>query len=160
MRSTAFYLILLLFIGFPVLGEGTRSTESGSVPAIKQSPSDSQSKVKTIIVAELVRRMTEAPDSLVIVDLRTDREREIGTIPGNRSIKMEAIGSDSVKASLPHDKLIVLYCSHGFRSANASRTLTEAGFNTASLVDGFGGWQHYLEEHPSVMEELKGSSGE
>jgi rhodanese-related sulfurtransferase len=108
----------------------------------------------SITAEDLAHRMLESPDSVLVVDLRTDDEREIGTIPGNRSIKMDEIFTDAAIESLPRDRTIVLYCSMGSRSAIAWLALRSLGFDVYSLEDGFRGWKRYLIAEPETGAKL------
>jgi rhodanese-related sulfurtransferase len=77
--------------------------------------------------------------SLVLIDVRTDREVERGLIPGALHIplhmlpaRLEEIGQDGP---------VVIYCQSGARSAQASAFLADNGWGQVyNLAGGFSTW--------------------
>ena len=96
--------------------------------------------VREIGVAE-ARRVFDADDGTVFIDVREAEEVARGAIPGSLAIP-RGILEGHVEDWLPEkDQPIVCYCSAGSRSALAARTLLEMGYeNVKSLEGGFGAW--------------------
>ena len=158
MQTPVFLLVLLLYTGCAHTGEVAPPPHQTDTEPLHHFTAEPRSAPPSITAAELAGKMIATPDSLVIIDLRNHAEQRIGTIPRSRSVTMEKVVSDEVIDSLPRDLPIILYCSHGFRSQMAARSLCEEGFQAFSLVDGYAGWQTYMKDHPEVKEQLEGNS--
>lgn len=77
--------------------------------------------------------------SLVLIDVRTDREVERGRIPGALHIPLHMLPArlEEIGRSCP----VVIYCQSGARSAQASSFLADNGWGQIyNLAGGFGGW--------------------
>ncbi len=77
--------------------------------------------------------------SLVLVDVRTDREVERGLIPGALHIPLHMLPSRMQE--IEHGCPVVFYCQSGARSAQASHFLADNGWEQVyNLAGGFSGW--------------------
>jgi rhodanese-related sulfurtransferase len=77
--------------------------------------------------------------SLVLIDVRTDREVERGLIPGALHIPLHLLPSrmEGIGRGCP----VVFYCQSGARSAQASHFLADNGWEQVyNLAGGFSGW--------------------
>lgn len=84
----------------------------------------------------LIKRDGVAP---VLLDVREVDELAICQLPNNTHIPLGQL-SQRV-AELPNDRLIVVYCHHGGRSARAAQWLAQNGFSeVANLVGGIDAW--------------------
>ncbi|MBT9385742.1 rhodanese-like domain-containing protein [Pseudooceanicola sp. CBS1P-1] len=108
--------------------------------------SDARARITEIGTAELIACHGD-PD-LVIVDIRDIRERQrSGFIPGSVHAPRGML-EFWVDPESPYyrevfgqaGKRYVLHCASGWRSALATRTLQEMGFEAAHLKDGFSDW--------------------
>lgn len=101
----------------------------------------------------------------VLVDVRSDVEREwVGFVPGAiplawkqwPGMAMNPQFDDSLRASIPTGKKVVLLCRSGVRSIAAARRATELGLAAYNILEGFegnpddhahrgntGGWRHH-----------------
>lgn len=101
----------------------------------------------------------------VLVDVRSDAEREwVGFVPGAiplawkqwPGMAMNPQFDDSLRASIPTGKKVVLLCRSGVRSIAAARRATEIGLAAYNILEGFegnpdghahrgntGGWRHH-----------------
>jgi hydroxyacylglutathione hydrolase len=94
--------------------------------------------VAQISVSELAARI-EAGD-VTVVDVRGRAEWEGGRLPGVENIPVGHL-ADRID-DLPRDRLLVLHCQGGGRSAIAASVLRANGFdNVANLTGGFGEWE-------------------
>jgi molybdopterin/thiamine biosynthesis adenylyltransferase/rhodanese-related sulfurtransferase len=97
----------------------------------------------------------DAPEQLVIVDVREQSEWEQGHIPGAIHVPRSYLESRFEGFVPERDKRIVLYCASGQRSALAADTLEEQlGYeNVASMSGGFTLWKDrgYPFERPAVL---------
>ncbi len=83
-----------------------------------------------------------ADTSVVVLDVRTAAEFAEGHI--ERAIQIDQGQSDfveKVKATLPIDKAIAVYCRSGRRSANAAGRLADVGYKCVNLKGGIMAWQ-------------------
>src|SRR5512141_1567993 len=77
--------------------------------------------------------------SLVLIDVRTDREVERGLIPGALHIPLHMLPArlEEIQPGCP----VVIYCQSGMRSAQASNFLADNGWEQVyNLAGGFGNW--------------------
>ncbi|OEU68226.1 MAG: rhodanese [Desulfovibrio sp. S3730MH75] len=82
---------------------------------------------------------------VVIIDARSDSDFAMGHVPGAMNVPSWAIGAelDGLIASVPKDKMIIVYCdglSCG-KSKIVARKLAEKGFSKLAVYpDGLDGW--------------------
>ena len=88
-----------------------------------------------------VKFMQENSENFVLIDVREDREWVAGHIKGAMHLGKGIIERDIGNAVESKDKMIVLYCQGGFRSALAGENLIKMGYaNVLSMSGGFGDW--------------------
>ena len=80
-----------------------------------------------------------------LLDVRTDEERAICTLPAAIHIPMNLIPLR--QNELPDDDLpIVVYCHHGIRSLHSAMYLEDAGFeNLYNLQGGIDAWAEQID---------------
>jgi molybdopterin/thiamine biosynthesis adenylyltransferase/rhodanese-related sulfurtransferase len=99
--------------------------------------------VPTISVHELKRKM-EAHESFELIDVRETFEYEIARIDGAKLIPLGEIADRT--AELPRERLIVVHCHSGQRSAQAVRLLHDRGFaNVYNLEGGIDAWSDQID---------------
>ena len=89
--------------------------------------------------------------SVIILDVRTADEYAEGHISG--AILIDQNKSDFVelvKAKLPTEKIIAVYCRSGRRSANAASLLAKEGYKLVNLKGGILAW---IKENQPVTKE-------
>ena len=103
---------------------------------------DAKTRIKEIDIDEY-RRMKQAGESHMLVDVREDSEWSAGHAAGSVHLGKGIIERD-IEAKVPdkHTKL-VLYCGGGFRSALAADNLQKMGYTNAISLDG--GWRAYTQ---------------
>lgn len=74
-------------------------------------------------------------DNTIILDIREDIEREVGSIPNSMTIPLGQLRHRLNE--LDKDKLIIPYCSIGLRGYIADRILRQKGFKSKNLAGGF-----------------------
>lgn len=89
----------------------------------------------TITPAEL-RELLDSGQQLALIDVREPAEWQINHIEGARLVPQSTIATGEALASLPQDRMSVLYCKTGVRSAQALATLKKAGFADAVHLQG------------------------
>lgn len=89
----------------------------------------------TITPHEL-RALLDSGTKLALIDVREPVEWEINHIDGAQLIPQSSIDSGEGLAKLPHDRMPVLYCKTGVRSAEALAAVKKAGFSDAVHLQG------------------------
>ena len=89
----------------------------------------------TITPREL-RELLDSGKKLALIDVREAAEWDIVHIDGAELIPQSLISSGEGLAKLPHDRMPVLYCKTGARSAQALAALKKAGFSDAVHLQG------------------------
>ena len=81
-------------------------------------------------------------DNLTLLDVRTTPEYKAGHIPGTKWIDWFSPKFADEVAKLDKDKVYLVYCAGGVRSARACKKMSEMGFKyTVDLAPGFNGWK-------------------
>jgi rhodanese-related sulfurtransferase len=79
----------------------------------------------------------------LILDVRTPGEFESGHIPTAENLPVSTIAENPPE--VPADRLIVVYCRSGNRSARAARILQEQGYSRVVDFGGIYRWQGRLD---------------
>ena len=95
--------------------------------------------------AELQRWRQEGK-AFLLLDVRTDEETAVCTLPGAVHIPMNLIPLRSNE--LPDGLPIVVYCHHGIRSLHTAMYLADAGFEGLyNLQGGIDAWAAQVDEN-------------
>ncbi len=95
--------------------------------------SDSETPLE-ITVAETRRLLDEAPDEVLLIDVREPFERDICKIAEAEPIPMRQIPESLT--TLPRDRHLLIHCHHGGRSLRVTQYLRANGFDRVSNVAG------------------------
>jgi adenylyltransferase/sulfurtransferase len=99
----------------------------------------------TVTPREL-RDLIDSGQKLALIDVREPVEWEINHIEGAELIPKSTLESGAGLAKLPQDRIPVLYCKTGVRSAEALLALKKAGFSDAlHLQGGITAWAKQFE---------------
>ncbi|MCX2711244.1 adenylyltransferase/sulfurtransferase MoeZ [Mycolicibacterium sp. J2] len=99
----------------------------------------------TVTPLEL-RELLDSGKPVALIDVREPVEWEINHIEGAELIPKSALEAGSGLAQLPQDRVPVLYCKTGIRSAEALAAVKKAGFADAlHLQGGIVAWAKQLE---------------
>ena len=108
---------------------------------------EAQRDAVPVITATELKRKLDAKEDFLFVDVREPYERDIAQIPGAKLIPLGELPSRMSELDSAQD--IVLLCKNGARSAQAVRSLQEAGFaRLANVAGGLDAWS--AEVDPSV----------
>jgi phage shock protein E len=78
----------------------------------------------------------------VVLDVRTKKEFEAGHIPGAINVDVTAPDFAEKAAALDKNKVYLVHCAAGRRSASACEQMTKLGFTKlVDLTPGFRGWE-------------------
>ena len=95
--------------------------------------------------AEL-QRWRQDGKAFLLLDVRTDEETAVCTLPDSVHIPMNLIPLRSNE--LPDGLPIVVYCHHGIRSLHTAMYLADAGFETLyNLQGGIDAWAAQRDEN-------------
>jgi rhodanese-related sulfurtransferase len=125
------------------------------------------------ISIEDFKKLVEAQDMYILLDVRSESEHDFGYIPGSVNIprgllefwiEKEAFWEDEGMYSPLKEDILVVYCKSGKRSALSTKTLKQLGFDKVySLDGGFDAWKaafpdEVLDNQPII--EVPGNTGE
>lgn len=111
---------------------------------LSQAASDAAQE-STVTPHEL-RDLLDSGKKVALIDVREPVEWEINHITGAELVPKSVIESGEGLAKLPQDRIPVLYCKTGVRSAEALAVLKKAGFSDAlHLQGGIVAWARQLE---------------
>ena len=99
---------------------------------------DAKTRVRQIDITGY-RKMVEAGESFVLVDVREDNEWSAGHAKGAIHLGKGIIERDVEKTVPDKSTTLVLYCGGGFRSALAGDALQRMGYANVISLDG--GWR-------------------
>lgn len=98
--------------------------------------------VRVVAPEEAAATIADAPDDLVILDVRTQEEFDEGHLEG--AVMLDFYRDDFAEelATFDRDVPYVLYCRSGSRSAQARQLMEDLGFTSVEDIDGgIVGWQ-------------------
>jgi rhodanese-related sulfurtransferase len=94
----------------------------------------------TRVSATTLAEELASPVPLVVIDVRTDRERREKYIEGSLHFPLNQI-RDRV-GQVPRNQKIVVHCAGGYRSSTAASILKQVGISDVSdLLGGIAGWE-------------------
>jgi rhodanese-related sulfurtransferase len=142
--------LVLLFLAALILGvfalaacnsrESAKSINSVATPSTSPAPPNPSDNARRIKAAELHQLWEQG--KVLVVDTRTEPAYKESHIKG--AILIPAAEVATKTAELPHDKMIVTYCTwpSEHTSAGAVLTLNAKGFNNAAaLLGGLDAWK-------------------
>lgn len=113
------------------------------MPEFQQLVNEAKKEIEEIRAEEL-KKMQQAKEDFILVDVREREEIAKGTIPGAVAMPCGILEVNLDQITTDKDKKVVLYCGGGSRSALAAWMLKKMGFkNVISLAGGYRGWTQY-----------------
>ena len=79
-----------------------------------------------------------AGGEIQLIDVRETHEHEAGRIAGDRLIELSRLSSEAT--TIDRDKPVVFYCRSGARSAMATQSFAEAGYDAHNMAGGLLDW--------------------
>jgi len=102
---------------------------------------DAKSRIRQIDIAGY-KKMLEAGDQHILIDVREDREWDAGHAAGAVHLGRGILERDIEKQVPDKNATLVLYCGGGFRSALSADNLRQMGYaNPVSLDGGWKAWK-------------------
>jgi len=116
--------------------------ETPQGPAFKIDNPNEPAKVQPLSVRELKQKL-DAGDALTLLDVRTQGERDIASIPGSELLTPEVAAK--VEAQDRND-VLVFYCHHGMRSRQAAEQFLREGFkHVYNVTGGIDAWSQEVD---------------
>ena len=112
--------------GFSWIGSQTHFLPGSSGPGL----------IKNINATEFKEIRAAHKENIIVLDVRTDREREGGIIEGSLGIDIYESDFQSRLEELPRDQPVLIYCATGRRSLTAMRTMNSMGFEEVYNLEG------------------------
>ncbi len=104
------------------------------------APSSKPGLVRGVNVEEFEKLWQDKKN--VVLDVRTKKEFDNGHIPGAMNLDINAADFDQKIGELQKDKVYLVHCTAGVRSARACDKMSRLGFsNLIDLAPGFKGWE-------------------
>lgn len=111
-----------------------------ALPEFKQLVDEAKKQIQEVDVAEL-KRMQQAKEDFLLIDVREKEEAVRGMIPGAVHLSRGMLEVNIDQVTTDKNKKIVLYCGGGSRSALAAVNLKKMGFKSPiSLAGGWKAW--------------------
>ena len=85
-------------------------------------------------------KKTKAGLNVIMLDVRSIKERKENSIRGSFHIPVHEITSRAIELNKFRDKEIICFCRTGSRSLSAASKLKKLGFNAANLRGGIVQW--------------------
>jgi sulfur-carrier protein adenylyltransferase/sulfurtransferase len=105
-----------------------------------------EASAESTVTPRELRELIDSGKQVALIDVREPVEWDINHIDGAKLVPKSLIESGEGLAQLPHDKVPVLYCKTGVRSAEALAAVKKAGFSDAKhLQGGIVAWAKQLE---------------
>lgn len=105
----------------------------------RQLTEEAKKRIKEITARDVIQMRARGED-FVIVDVREDREWNLGHVPGAVHVARGTL-EGTIEGAVPRERKVVLYCARGNRSALAADTMREMGYrDVVSLADGIQSW--------------------
>jgi rhodanese-related sulfurtransferase len=117
MRKLAYFLVLAL-----ALVACSSATETGALETV--SPQEAQAVIDS------------APADLVVLDVRTPEEFDVGHLENAVNVDFYAADFPDQLGQLDKDVPYVLYCNSGNRSGETLDMMKDLGFSEVTEVDG------------------------
>jgi rhodanese-related sulfurtransferase len=105
----------------------------------RQLIDEAKARIREVTARDVIA-MRERGEDFAVVDVREDREWNLGHLPGAVHVARGTI-EGRIEGTVPRERKVVLYCARGNRSALAADTMREMGYrDVASLTGGLHSW--------------------
>jgi len=146
-------LLSLSVASVAACGPSTDSTPSMAGIAQAAARQDDRASVN-----ELATWLIEGRDDFKLIDVRMPGDFESGSIGDAQNIPIAEIVSDDTLASLPTNRMLLVYSNGSENAAKAAVMLRIAGFDAHLLVGGYTAWHQKILNPDISAEALDGES--
>lgn len=98
------------------------------------------------ISAKAAKTLMDSASGCLVLDVRDSEEYAAGHIPGAVSCPLAQIRSGEVKLPPEKERLILVYCLTGRRSARACAVLAAGGYTRVKNMGGIMSWPYEIEK--------------
>ncbi|MBT4648002.1 rhodanese [archaeon] len=91
-----------------------------------------------------IKKRIDNEENIVLLDVRTDREREFAIIKNSKFIELNELQEKFIE--LDKTKNIIVYCHSGIRSTFATRFLISKGFIAFNMLGGIDEWSRSIDK--------------
>jgi rhodanese-related sulfurtransferase len=121
-----------------------------STPLITQAQATQAqaTQAQTITPKALAKRLTETPNEILVVDVRSKAEFDLGHLPGALHLPIDTIQSGPVLQQIKTQikgRQLVTYCYSGVRSRLALAQLSRLGLQGLDLEGGIVEWRNQID---------------
>ncbi len=152
MTMTRVIPALLLF------GLAACSNDTGRPATLVEVAQAAARQSDRVQVEQLAEWLVEERQDFVLVDVRVPSDYDKGHIGDARNVSIAELVTETVMASLPADRKIVVYSNGSENGAKAATLLRIAGLNAQVLAGGYNAWQARILNPDIPLEELDGES--
>jgi glyoxylase-like metal-dependent hydrolase (beta-lactamase superfamily II) len=97
------------------------------------------------ITSDELKKKIDKGEDIFILDVRNQHEHDAWSVSYDRYqnttvIPVDTITSSAALKQIPKDKEIITFCTHGQRSSNAAKILSELGYKVKTIEGGLDGW--------------------
>jgi glyoxylase-like metal-dependent hydrolase (beta-lactamase superfamily II) len=97
------------------------------------------------ITSDELKKKIDKGEDIFILDVRNQHEHDAWSVSYDRYqnttvIPVDTITSSAALKQIPKDKEIITFCTHGQRSSNATKILSELGYKVKTIEGGLDGW--------------------
>ncbi|CAN5694076.1 MBL fold metallo-hydrolase [soil metagenome] len=99
------------------------------------------------ITSDELKKKIDKGEDIFILDVRNQHEHDAWSVSYDRYqdtpvIPVDIITSSASLKQIPKDKEIITFCTHGQRSSNAAKMLSELGYKVKTIEGGLDGWSN------------------
>lgn len=137
-------VLLALIAGGPAFGsaqEEKNGTKGGEKAEEQENSSKGAENYKE--PSQLKELIEEDKEPHILVDVRTEGEYFRGYIPTAVNIPVQIIKENPPE--VPKDRLVIVYCRSGGRSAQAKKILTDLGYSRVVDFGGINSWPYEID---------------
>ena len=140
-RFVALAIVGVVLTGFGCQQNATVQSEVSKqekITTMYQEYAREFSEVKGITVREL-QQLQQQGEKIVLVDVRSPKERAVSIIPGAISIQEF---ETNIEQFNQNNSTVVAYCTIGYRSGKYAKKLRKKGINILNLEGSLLAWSH------------------
>jgi glyoxylase-like metal-dependent hydrolase (beta-lactamase superfamily II)/rhodanese-related sulfurtransferase len=115
---------------------------------VANSESNNNNKNNNLrITSDELKRKIDNGEDIFILDVRNPHEHDAWSVCYDRYqdtpvIPVDTITSNAALKQIPKDKEIITFCTHGQRSLNAAKILSDLGYKVKTIEGGLDGWSN------------------
>lgn len=145
MKNNKIVVLILVVLLFVVIGirSGGEIKEKVNEYFSTTEPSHVDMGYFTITQKQ-AKEMIDTESGIIILDVRTEAEREGGFIKNSILIPHTKIEEDAEDYLQNKDQVILVYCASGVRSKNAAEKLVKLGYKNIYEFGGIKDWEYEI----------------